>query len=751
MHHIITDGTSQAILEREFMSLYRGEPLVPLRLQYKDFSRWQKWEEQQKPLKQQEQYWLSVFSGELPVLNLPTDSPRPLIQSFEGNTVNFVINEQQTHALRDMARQADATLYMSILGVYTILLYKFSGQEDIVVGTPIAARRHADLESIMGMFANTLALRNYPCDEKTFHHYLKEVKERTLAAFENQEYPFEEMVDRVAVNRDTGRNPLFDVMFVFQNFEYDNPSGDVLAREGSAREMPGPQQQPVIDYKNNTAKFDLTVYVTEVGKGLALSLEYSTKLFKKETIEGFIKYFKKIVTVIVNEPGITLGQIEIISKEQTGQILYDFNRTAAEYPGDKTIQQLFADQALRTPDHIALVGPAPGAGTPAVTPLNTANITYKGLDEKTDELARLLREKGVQPCGIVGIMLERSPGMIAAIFSILKAGGAYLPIDPAYPKERIEFILEDSGAILLLTQKAFLNRVEKKCEILDIEKEIVIKQGNNYPKTVNTPGDLVYVIYTSGSTGKPKGVMIEHRSLVNRLNWMRKCYPLECRDVILQKTAYVFDVSLWELFWWSIQGSSLCLLNPGGEKNPEEIVQSIEINTVTTIHFVPSMLNSFLDYIDASADIKRLAALRRVFASGEALPPHLVGKFNELLNKNNKTRLINLYGPTEATVDVSYYNCLPWGKTIKRIPIGKPIDNIRLYVLDRRHHLQPIGIPGELVISGAGLARGYLNNPELTNEKFLFFSYGSYKFQKIYKTGDLARWLENGNIEYLGG
>jgi amino acid adenylation domain-containing protein/FkbM family methyltransferase len=441
--------------------------------------------------------------------------------------------------------------------------------------------------------------------------------------------------------------------------------------------------------------------------------------------------------------------------------LYDFNDTAADFPKGKVLEQLFREQVEKTPDSTAVVD-------------RTVQLTYRELNEKAGRLAQVLKEKGVLPDNIIAIKIGRSIDMIIGIFGILKAGAAYLPIDPAYPPERIDFMLKDSNARVLLKKseirisKYETNSNDKNsndrnevipCVVLDFE-HLNFEFVSNFEFRASNlrPANLSYVIYTSGSTGTPKGVMIEHRAMMNRLNWMQAAYPLSGTDVILQKTPVVFDVSVWELFWWSFNGAGLCLLDPGGEKDPGAIVEAAGRFGVTTMHFVPSMLNAFLYYMESAGEkemaaaLNKLRSLRQVFSSGEALAAGQVKRFYTLFETSDRPRLINLYGPTEAAVDVSYFNCPRQGGP-GTVPIGKPIHNIRLYVLDNRLHLQPPGVTGQLTIAGVGLARGYLNRPELTAEKFVFLSYKSYRTYRtyrFYKTGDLARWLYDGNIEYLG-
>ncbi|NIM16119.1 MAG: amino acid adenylation domain-containing protein [Candidatus Aminicenantes bacterium] len=548
---------------------------------------------------------------------------------------------------------------------------------------------------------------------------------------------------------------------------------------------PGLNFSPYPGFEPKVSQFDMTLLCVEIGSRMFLTFEYCTRLFKESTIERFIRYFKCMVLSVLDNPDQKIRGIEIVSREDKERILYNFNDTAADYPKEKTIHQSFEEQVERTPERIAVVGSRQGVAPPADKGAvgkerrtgEVLHLTYRELNEKSDQLAHLLIEKGALAGDIIAIMAERSVEMMIGIFAILKAGGAYLPIDPGYPGERIQYMLCDSNTSVLLTNKGG----EKKSEIRISKHETNSNdQNSNDQNKISTPivlnfenlnfefvsnfefrasnlySSLAYVIYTSGSTGKPKGVMVEHRSVINRLNWMQRAYPLGQSDRILQKTPVVFDVSVWELFWWSFQGASLCLLGHGDEKSPEAIVEAIRQQGVTTMHFVPSMLTTFLDYLEEYEyrDTRDLRSLRQVFASGEALGSHQVKRFNRLLGIGNinKTRLINLYGPTEATVDVSFFNCdLIEDQTPERIPIGKPIDNIQLIILSRYLQLLPIGIAGELCIGGDGVARGYVNRPEFTAEKFVDYRfYMSYRTYIFYKTGDLARWLANGNIEFLG-
>ncbi len=721
MHHIIADGVSAVILAKEFIRLYMGESVPELKIQFKDFATWQNSLETGNELSRQEEYWLDRFKGEIPVLNLPADYQRPAVQSSEGDKYTFSFDKKTLDRIRELALTKGATLYMVLLAAYNTLLYKYTGQEDIVVGSPTAGRQHADVENVVGMFVNTLALRSFPSGYKSFSLFLDEIRENAMKAYENQDYQFERLVDTLQIPRDISRNPLFDTMFVLQNM------GIPPMEFKNIRFLP-------YKVESKTSKFDLTMEVVENEEDLAVNIEYSTRLFKRETMERMAEHFINIVYEVINNAELTLDEIDMLSKAEHDQIIKVFNNTLAEYAKDKPVYRLFEEQVLKTPDNIAAI-------------FGDDKLTYRELNSKADELAAVLQQNGVGRDNIAAIMLDRSILMEISILAVHKAGGAYLPISPEYPDDRILYMLEDSKAVVLLTNLAFGSKAGDGIKKIFVEDACIYEDGAHKQQVISKPNDLAYVIYTSGSTGKPKGAMIEHYSLVNRLNWMQKVYPIGEGDVILQKTPFTFDVSVWELFWWGMTGAAICFLEPGGEKNPEAILEAIEKNKVTVIHFVPSMLNAFLEYLGKGADLSKLKSLKRVFSSGEALHPVQVKKFNSILTKANGTTLHNLYGPTEATIDVSYFDC-PDTDEIDIVPIGKPIDNTSFYILGNNNALQPIGVPGELHIAGDGLARGYINRLELNKEKFVKnpFKEGD----RLYRTGDIARWLPDGNVEYIG-
>jgi amino acid adenylation domain-containing protein len=721
MHHIITDGISQGILIRDFMTLYSDEALTPVPLQYKDYAEWQQGEEQQAVIALQKKFWLHEFSVEAPILHLPADFARPLVKTHQGSSAAFEIGVEETITLRRMAEREGATLFMVVLSIYNVLLSKLSNEEDIVLGIPVASRFHADLEHVIGMFVNTLPLRNYPRPELSFKDFLGEVRSGTLAFFDNQSYPYEELIDELKIKRDTGRNPLFDVIFAYQNFdEWD-------------LKIPGLSLKPFHNV-HTISKFDLGLEVFESNDKLFLTFEYATALFKQETIERFITYFRKIVVTITEDIHKKISDIEIIPIQEKHQLLYDFNDTGFEYPEEDTVLSLFERQADKTPELVALR-------------YGTTTVSYRELEERMDKTASYLQYfANIGKGDLVGIMLERDEDLIPTIFGIIKAGAAYVPIDPLYPAERINAIIEDARLKVVITRKKYLNEslmIRPGIIALDEVKD-EINAWAIKPKDIKLQGcDLAYVIYTSGSTGKPKGVMVAHHSLLNIMQCLKQRYSWGESDIYLFKTSYSFDVSVTEIFGWFMDGGSLSILPQGLEGLPDKLVEAIENDRITHVNFVPSMFSAFVDEL-TRGNVEKLRSLKYIFLAGEALSKELLEKVNRV---ELGTALENIYGPTEGTI----YSC---GYSIRsviegsKVPIGKPLHNIKIYILDSRNKLQPVGVPGELCIAGEGLAKGYLNNEELTKEKFIAHPFEP--GERLYKTGDVAKWLVDGNIEYWG-
>jgi amino acid adenylation domain-containing protein/non-ribosomal peptide synthase protein (TIGR01720 family) len=768
MHHIISDGISMGILAKEIAKLYNGETLPEMRIQYKDFSQWQNELFQTGRLKKQEEYWLNFFNGEIPVLNLPTDYPRTSSQNFQGDRIYFTAEPGRLEKLNRLAAETGTTLYMVLLSAYYILLSKYTGQEDLIIGSPIAGRQHPDLENIIGMFVNMLAMRNRPEGSRTYREFLREVKENSLKAYDHQDYQFEELVDRLNLRRDLSRNPLFDTMFALQNMNIE------------AMELTGVKLSPY-RLETGTTIFDLSITSMETTEGIGFTLEYCTRLFRKETMERLAGHYLKILEEVTVNPGQKLAMVEILTAAEKKRIIIDFNTTKAEYPKNKTIHRLFEEQAARTPDHTAAEA-------------GDRRLTYRELNEKSNRLAWILRLKGVKANSIVGIMADRSLEVITGIMGVLKSGGAYLPIDPEYPNDRIGLMIGDSQVEIILTQKKYLSRLNRNRAVIDLEVDPEAENIAQGSKTElapgNTPEDLAYVIYTSGSTGKPKGVMISHRSAVNYLVWADKTYVRGEEVSFPLYSSLSFDLTVTSIFTPLISGNKI-IVYPG-ETREFALQKVMAENKVDIVKLTPTHL------LQLQALDLRKSKLKRMIVGGEDLKTGLAQAIHQLFN--GKIEIYNEYGPTETTVGCMIHRYHPEHDTGLSVPIGVPADNVQIYLLDQ--NLQPVagGITGEIHIAGDGVARGYLNRPELTAEKFVPISDFGFQISdltekrsvqtnsdgtisevisefknpqsaiynpqldtpqsairnpklnqsRMYKTGDLARMLPNGEIEYLG-
>ncbi|MDO3679095.1 non-ribosomal peptide synthetase [Paenibacillus ehimensis] len=714
MHHIISDGVSMRLLMRQLIELYNGKPLEPLRIQYKDFAVWQNKFLQSEAMRRQEAYWVNRFEGEIPVLNLPYDDERPVMQSFEGNVLSFALDEALTEGLRKLARETGSTLHMVLLSAFHILLSKYSGQDDIVIGSPVAGRPHADLQSIVGMFVNTLALRNRASGEKRYSEFLKEVKENALHAYENQSYQFEELLDKVRVKRDTSRNPLFDVMF---NMSYADGERVAASPELTLRLVPT---------GSSISKFDLTLHAVESEKTIRYTIEYGTKLFRAETIERIGRNYSHILNRLCLDPEAAISAIEVVTEDEKRQLTVEFNATPMEYPREKTLPQLFEAQAEAQPDRIAAV-------------FGDRSFTYRELNARSNQLARVLRSHGVGPETIVGLMVGRSLEMLVGILGILKAGGAYLPIDPTHPKERIACMLEDAKIGLLATSRELGGGLAFSGTVLDMTDEALYRDGETgNPKAANTCRDLAYVLYTSGSTGNPKGVMVEHRQVNNFIHAIVSETELHHCASILCLTTISFDIFGLETLVPLTHGMKVVIADEEEGGDGTKLAALIERHGIGAMQSTPSRLKMLLEH---PAFGRALGGLSKLLVGGEELPAALWQR----LRSFGQPEVYNVYGPTETTI---------WS-TAKRmqgeavgLTIGKPIGNTQIYIVDAHHQLVPIGVPGELCIAGDGVARGYFNRPELTTVKFVDNPHAP--GTRMYKTGDLARWLPNGEIEFLG-
>ncbi|MGZ6503233.1 MAG: non-ribosomal peptide synthetase, partial [Tumebacillaceae bacterium] len=618
--------------------------------------------------------------------------------------------------LRQLCQQTGVTMFMALLAAFQVLMYRYTGEEDILIGSPIANRQRPELEGLIGFFANTIVLRSSLDGNMSFLQLLAQVRQTTLDAYANQDMPFEKIVEEVQPQRNGMQSPMFNVMFV------QDPVMSELRMSGLTFSH--------IANESSTAKFDITLTVSDAGDEIVGVWEYRTGLFDRTTIERMHRHLEHLVQDIVNHPDRTLSELQLLTEEERHQIVFDWNDTTVEYPQDVCLHQLFEQQVERTPDAVAVV-------------FEEQELTYRELNEQANRLAHYLQKQQVGPEVLVGVCMERSLEMVISLYGILKAGGAFVPIDPSYPSDRLSYLLEDSQIQVLLTQEKWVDTLPNVSSVsiicLDLAEELLADESTENLPTAATVEHAAYMIYTSGSTGKPKGVLNTHKGIVNRLLWMKETYELTPDDRVLQKTPFSFDVSVWEFFWPLLTGARLVVARPEGHRDSRYLIEAIQRYGITALHFVPSMLQLFLE----ETGVEQCRSVRHVMTSGEALSYELQKRFFACLD----AELHNLYGPTEAAIEVTYWECDP-DSHLSFVPIGRPIANTRIYVLDQHLQPVPIGVAGELHIGGVQVARGYHNRPDLTAEKFIPNPF--VPGERLYKTGDLARFLPDGNVQYMG-
>lgn len=746
MHHIISDGWSMGIFISEIGAYYSSfssgiEIKLPeLTIQYYDYAHWQREWLRGEVLDKQLQYWVEQLAGQPKLLSLPTDRPRPAIQTSRGDVEKFQISQELSIRVSELCRKEDVTLFMMLLAAYQTLLYRYSGQDDVSVGTAIAGRNLAETEGLIGFFVNTLVIRSDLSGGPTFRELLKRVREVTLGAFAHQDLPFELLVEELHPVRDLSHTPLFQVAFALQNAPSAEKKSSIfdpsLAQYGF--EDRG-DQQPVLELpdismsqlnvNSGTSKFDLTLSMAEGDDTLLGALEYNLDLFDRETIQRMIAHFIALIQEIVAQPDRSIDVLPLLPEEEEQQVIYQWNETMMETPTDRCAHQRFELVAASQPNEIALI-------------FESDSITYAELDYKANQLAHYLLNTGIQPEEIIGISTLRSIEMIIGILGIMKAGAAYLPIDPSYPPDRIGFMIQDSKIKVLLTQKALVERLElDQIEIkpalvcLDSDwNELILKQPENKPAVQVSPDNLAYVIYTSGSTGLPKGTMLRHNGLSNLAEVQRIAFGITQRSRILQFSPLSFDASIWETFMALANGGKLVLARQETLASGIDLARYLDDKSVTNVTLPPSVLRVLPH--------EGLKSLTTVIAAGEACTPELVEYWAP------GRHFFNAYGPTETTVCASMYLCDE--NEEKAPPIGKPIANSSLYVLDALLTPQPVGVPGELVVSGIHVARGYLRRPEMTALKFVPDPFSKMPGERMYRTGDLVRYRRDGNIEYMG-
>ncbi|HJT74004.1 MAG TPA: amino acid adenylation domain-containing protein, partial [Chitinophaga sp.] len=725
VHHIAFDGWSSGIVISELSEYYasyvekRDAVLEPLALQYADYAIWQRAYLDGPVLATSLQYWKQQLSGIEP-LNMPTDHSRPLVQSKKGAMLTIHLKDGLAGTLNELSRQQDVTLFMTLLATFKVLLYRYTGQEDICVGTPVAGRNQQEIETLAGLFINTLALRSQPEGTLTFAAYLRQVKAILLEAYEHQDIPFERIVDAVVKTRDLSRSPLFQVMLVLQNTPEE---GALKLGEAILTEE---ETEP------ETSKYDLIFVLEEKKEGLVLNVEYCTDLFSPATAAQLARHYERLLKAVTVMPETKLSQLEILTTDDEHLLLETFQGPSVGYPQAKTIVTLFEEQAARTPELTAVV-------------YNDQKLSYRELEERSNQLAHYLRSKGVREETLVPVCIGRRLDMIVSMLGILKAGGAYVPVDPDYPEDRIHFMLEDTGARLAISSSA--DSAVLRAAGLDIVIETDTDAGiSTQPVTpVNAavkPGNVAYVIYTSGSTGRPKGVLIEHINVVRLFETETPLYDFDSNDVWTMFHSFSFDFSVWEMYGALFYGGRVVIVPKDVARDVTRFGQLLIDEGVTVLNQTPSAFYVLQDYLTTQPES---VSVRYVIFGGEALNPAKLRPWKE---RFPSSRLINMYGITETTVHVTFLELDDTHLGSSASAIGKTIPTLNAYILDSEQRPVPVGVTGELYIGGAGVARGYLNRPELTAARFLASPFR--EGERLYRTGDLARWYPDGNIEYQG-
>ncbi|WP_027255435.1 non-ribosomal peptide synthetase [Planktothrix agardhii] len=727
MHHIISDGWSIEVFIHELTTLYnayaQNQPanLAPLPIQYADFAIWQRQWLQGDVLQSQLNYWQNQLADAPALLSLPTDHPRPAVQSFVGAYQEFSLSPALSQALTELSRKQGVTLFMTLLAAFDALLYRYTGSSDILVGTPIANRNRGEIESLIGFFVNTLVLRTDLADNPSFSQLLTRVREVAMDAYAHQDLPFEMLVEALQPERDLSHTPLFQVTFVLQN----TPKSEIEMTGLKVTDLP---------LENTTAKFDLTLAMVHTDDGLKGVWEYNTDLFESSTIERLSGHFLNLLAGIVANPQARISQLPLLTESETNQLLIEWNNTQVDYPQIKCIHQLFEEQAERTPDAIAVV-------------FENQQLTYTELNGRANQLAHYLQKLGVKADTLVGICVERSLEMMVGLLGILKAGGAYVPLDPEYPQERLSFMLEDSQVEVLLTQNKLVKLLAQNQEYivcLDGDWQNISQANENNLNITITPNNLAYVIYTSGSTGQPKGVYCNHLGVVNLCTDFQTKKPLSVGDRCSLWTSLNFDVSVYEVFSALLSGATLHITPEFIRSDAFKFINWLYSEQISSAYIPPFMLNNFSDCLEQAVNH---ISLRRLLVGVEPINEKLLISISQRIPG---LQIINGYGPTETTICSTLYSIKTETISNGNTPIGKPLQNTKIYLLDKQMQPVPIGVQGELHIGGAGLARGYLNRPQLNAEKFIPNPFDKAKGSKLYKTGDLARYLPDGNIEYLG-
>ncbi|RPK06396.1 Malonyl CoA-acyl carrier protein transacylase [Bacillus subtilis] len=713
MHHIISDGYSINILTNELLALYHRKPLPDIEFEYKDFTEWQNQWLNEDAMKQQETYWLEQFQDEIPVLQLPTDGSKAAERSSEGQRVTCSLQPDVIRSLQDLAKKTETTLYTVLLAAYKVLLHKYTGQEDMVVGTPASGRNHPDIENIIGIFIQTVGIRTKPRANRTFTDYLEEVKRQTLNAFENQEYPFDKLVEKLKVQRETTGKSLFNTMFVFQNIEFH----EIRHNECTFK---------IRERNPGVSLYDLMLTVEDAGQQIELHFDFKPGQFEKDTIEQITRHYTSILTSLAKQPEKTLSSIPMLSETELQQLLTECNDTKAPYPHNETVSRWFEMQAEQRPDHDAVI-------------FGNERYTYRQLNERANQLARTLRTKGVQADQFVAIISPHCIELIVGILSVLKSGGAYVPIDPQYPEDRIQYMLSDSRTEIVLTQRRLLDQLPYDGDVVLLDAENSYHEDRSNLDLFSNTHDLAYMIYTSGSTGNPKGVLIEHQGLANYIWWAKEVYVRGEKTNFPLYSSISFDLTVTSIFTPLVTGNTIIIYD--GEDKSEVLSAIMRDSRIDIIKLTPAHLHVLKEMNVADG-----TAIRKMIVGGENLSTRLTKSVSEQFK--GRLDIFNEYGPTETVVGCMIYRYDAKRDKREFVPIGTPAANTDIYVADANKNLVPIGVIGEMYISGPGVARGYWNRPDLTAEKFVENPY--IPGAKMYKSGDLAKRLKDGNLVYVG-
>ena len=727
MHHIITDGWSIAVLFRELTRCYQAFTsnldvnLPQLPFQYAEYAQWQREYLTGEVLAQQVDYWKGKLADAQTILDLPTDRPRPTGHSWRGATEELILDSNVLAELKAFAKNEGGTLFMVVLAAFQSLLQRYTMQESILVGTPVAARNEVEIENLIGLFVNTLVFRADFGDNPSFRDLFRQVRAFSLEAYVHQDLPFEKLVEELVPQRLVDTTPLFQVMFTFQNIPKQ------------VFEIPGLVMKELA-FETGIAKFDLSVEVFENDE-FHCRFEYNTDLFDQATIRRMLGHFRNLLSAVIENPEQPLARIPLVSAQERDQILVEWNSTAAEYPRDLCIHRAFELQADRTPDSIALMFQGKG-------------LTYRELNANANRLAHYLTKKGVRPGNLIGVSLDRSPEMVVALLGVLKTGAAYVPLDPSYPVERLAFMIRDAAVSCVVSDSGIKNKLPSDVidfVALDTDRELINGESASNPGLSLSSHQPAYVLYTSGSSGNPKGVEGTHRGAMNRFAWMWQAYPFRAGDVCCQKTNLGFVDSVWEIFGPLLAGVPNVIIPQEAVHDPEELLLTLAQDRVTRIVLVPSLLRTVLDY--APNLQARVPELKLWSCSGELLSVDLANRF---LAAFPEATLLNIYGSSEVAADVTCHLVSEQDQRVGSVAIGKPISNTQVYLLDEYLNPVPIGIRGQILVGGDGLALGYWNRPELTKERFIVNPLAPTQSARLYKTGDLGRFRSNGDIEYLG-